>query len=456
MINGRYKILLEGKTMQKIEFNKDFLWGCATASYQVEGAIDEDGRKPSIWDTFCNKAGAILHGDDGSTAADQYHRYKEDVQLMSDLNFQAYRFSIAWPRIMPDGRGAVNQKGVQYYINLSKELHSKGLKVVATLYHWDLPQALQDEGGWAVRSTAYAFAEYAKVCFEELGPYVDQWITLNEPFCTAYLGYLYGEHAPGIKDQEQAIKAVHYLNLAHGLAVVEYHKLGLEAPIGTVLNPSLPRPASRKAYDEKAARYARAIFTDVFLLPLMGKGYPQEVTEDMHISFPVQTGDMELIAQPIDFIGINYYMERAVVFDESRLFLHREVPSWQRTTNQDWPIVPYGLLRVLKYFDQVTDGLPLYITENGCANDDVPINGRVHDSFRCDYIIEHLAACKQAIDEGVNLKGYFVWSFMDNFEWAWGYSRRFGIVYIDYETQQRIPKDSAYMMRDFIAGYCEF
>lgn len=442
--------------MQKIEFNKDFLWGCATASYQVEGAIDEDGRKPSIWDTFCSKEGAILQGDDGRIAADQYHRYKEDVQLMSDLNFQAYRFSIAWPRIIPDGRGAVNQKGLQYYINLSKELHSKGLKVVATLYHWDLPQALQDEGGWAVRSTAYAFAAYAKVCFEELGPYVDQWITLNEPFCSAYLGYLFGEHAPGIKDPEQAIKAVHHLNLAHGLAVSEYSKLGLEAPIGTVLNPSLPRPASRKADDEKAASYARAIFTDVFLLPLMGKGYPQEITEDMHINFPIQTGDMEIIGQPIDFIGINYYMERAVVLDESSPFLHREVPSWQRTTNQDWPIVPHGLLRILKYFNQVTGGLSLYITENGCANDDDVVDGRVHDHFRCDYINEHLRACKMALDEGVNLKGYFVWSLLDNFEWAWGYSRRFGIVYVDYETQQRIPKDSAYMMRDIIAGYCEF
>lgn len=442
--------------MQKIEFDKDFLWGCATASYQVEGAIDEDGRQPSIWDTFCKKDGAILHGDDGSIAADQYHRYKEDVQLMSELNFQAYRFSIAWPRVLPEGRGEVNQKGLAYYINLCKELHRKGIKVVATLYHWDLPQILQDEGGWAVRSTAYAFADYAKVCFEALGPYVDQWITLNEPFCAAYLGYLYGEHAPGIKNPQKAFQAVHYLNLAHGLAVKEYKKSGLRVPIGTTLNPSLPRPASRKAEDEKAALYARSIFTDVFLYPLVGKGYPKEVTEDMHISFPVLDGDMEIIAQPIDFIGINYYMERAVVLDESKPFLHREVPSWQRATNQDWPIVPYGLLRILKYFDQVTHGMTLYITENGCANDDVLVDGRVHDHFRCDYINEHLAACKKAIDEGVNLKGYFVWSFMDNFEWAWGYSRRFGIVYVDYETQERFPKDSAYMMRDIISGYCEY
>ena len=233
--------------MQKIEFDKDFLWGCATASYQVEGAIDEDGRQPSIWDTFCKKDGAILHGDDGSIAADQYHRYKEDVQLMSELNFQAYRFSIAWPRVLPEGRGEVNQKGLAYYINLSKELHRKGIKVVATLYHWDLPQILQDEGGWAVRSTAYAFADYAKVCFEALGPYVDQWITLNEPFCAAYLGYLYGEHAPGIKNPQKAFQAVHYLNLAHGLAVKEYKKRGLRVPIGTTLKPSLPMPASIKA-----------------------------------------------------------------------------------------------------------------------------------------------------------------------------------------------------------------
>lgn len=442
--------------MQRVEFNKDFLWGCATASYQVEGAVEEDGRKPSIWDTFCKKEGAVLNGDNGDVATDQYHKYKEDVSLMDELGFQAYRFSIAWPRIIPDGRGEINQAGVAYYKNLCDALHEKGMKAVATLYHWDLPQTLQDEGGWTNRDTAYAFAAYAKACFEQLGSHVDMWITLNEPFCSAYLGYLYGEHAPGHTDAREAFDAVHYLNLAHGLAVKEYRKIGLDKPIGITLNPVAPRPATRKKEDYHASELARAVNTDVFLHPLVRKGYPVLVTETLKISFPVQAGDMDIIAEPLDFIGINYYNEGAVVYDEKMPFKYRDVPVWQRTTDMKWPIVPYGLLRLLHYFDDETKGLPLYITENGCAAKDVVEEGRVHDLLRCDYLNQHFAICKQAIDEGVKLKGYFVWSFLDNFEWAFGYSKRFGIVYVDYKTQERIVKDSAYMMRDVISGYCEF
>lgn len=442
--------------MQRVEFNKDFLWGCATASYQVEGAVEEDGRKPSIWDTFCKKEGAVLNGDNGDVATDQYHKYKEDVSLMDELGFQAYRFSIAWPRIIPDGKGEINQAGVAYYKNLCDALHEKGMKAVATLYHWDLPQTLQDEGGWTNRDTAYAFAAYAKACFEQLGSHVDMWITLNEPFCSAYLGYLYGEHAPGHTDAREAFDAVHYLNLAHGLAVKEYRKIGLDKPIGITLNPVAPRPATRKKEDHHASELARAVNTDVFLHPLVRKGYPVLVTETLKISFPVQAGDMDIIAEPLDFIGINYYNEGAVVYDEKMPFKYRDVPVWQRTTDMKWPIVPYGLLRLLHYFDDETKGLPLYITENGCAAKDVVEEGRVHDLLRCDYLNQHFAICKQAIDEGVKLKGYFVWSFLDNFEWAFGYSKRFGIVYVDYKTQERIVKDSAYMMRDVISGYCEF
>ena len=442
--------------MQKVEFNKDFLWGCATASYQVEGAVKEDGRKPSIWDTFCKKEGAVLNGDNGDDATDQYHKYKEDISLMDELGFQAYRFSIAWPRIIPDGRGEINQAGVAYYKNLCDALHEKGMKAVATLYHWDLPQTLQDEGGWTNRDTAYAFAAYAKACFEQLGSHVDMWITLNEPFCSAYLGYLYGEHAPGHTDAREAFDAVHYLNLAHGLAVKEYRKIGLDKPIGITLNPVAPRPATRKKEDHHASELARAVNTDVFLHPLVRKGYPVLVTETLKISFPVQAGDMDIIAEPLDFIGINYYNEGAVVYDEKMPFKYRDVPVWQRTTDMKWPIVPYGLLRLLHYFDDETKGLPLYITENGCAAKDVVEEGRVHDLLRCDYLNQHFAICKQAIDEGVKLKGYFVWSFLDNFEWAFGYSKRFGIVYVDYKTQERIVKDSAYMIRDVISGYCEF
>ncbi|AEV28543.1 beta-galactosidase [Sphaerochaeta pleomorpha str. Grapes] len=442
--------------MQQVAFCDDFLWGCATASYQVEGAIKEDGRKPSIWDTFSKQEGAVLNGDDGAVAADQYHLYKQDVKLMSKLGFQAYRFSISWPRVIPDGVGEVNIPGLQYYIELSKELKLNNIKVVATLYHWDLPQSLQDKGGWANRDTSYAFAAYAKTCFTYLGEYVDQWITLNEPYCSAYLGYLQGIHAPGIKDLGQANKAVHHLNLAHGLAVAEYRKIGLSQPIGITLNPILPRPATRRDEDRKASEYARAFETDVFLLPLLGKGYPSLVTKDLGISYPVVDGDMDCIAQEIDFFGINYYQESAVSYDDTADRKYKNEPVWQPVTNMEWPVTPYGLLRILHYFDTVSNGMALYITENGCASDDVVENGRVHDLFRCQYLNKHLAICKQAIDESVNLKGYFVWSFIDNFEWAWGYSKRFGIVYDDYASQQRIPKDSAYLMRDVIAGYCEF
>lgn len=442
--------------MQKLQFDDDFLWGCATASYQVEGAIEEDGRVLSIWDTFTRTQGAIMGGDDGRFAADQYHRYKEDVALMAELGFQAYRFSIAWPRIITDLEGSINEAGIAYYIDLSKELHRHGIKSVATLYHWDLPQYLEDRGGWDNRETAYAFEHYATVLFEHLGPYVDMWITLNEPFCSAYLGYREGIHAPGIKDPKKAYRAVHHLNLAHGLAMGAYRKTELAAPIGTVLNPSIPRPATKRPEDRRAAEIARAFDTDIFLKPLFAQGYPDQLLDQFNITMPIEEGDMACIATPVDFIGINYYAEYAVTYDEGSPLHYAHVPVWQRTTNQGWPVVPYGLNRILTYFKKITDNIPLYITENGCASDDVLIDGRVHDHFRCDYINEHLSACSRAIEEGIHLKGYFAWSLLDNFEWAWGYSRRFGIVYVDYDTQKRYPKDSAYMMRDIINGYCEF
>ena len=442
--------------MQKLHFDDNFLWGCATASYQVEGAIAEDGRVPSIWDTFTGRQGAIMGGDDGRFAADQYHRYKEDVALMEELGFEAYRFSIAWPRIIVDEGGTVNPKGLQYYINLCKELHDAGIKSVATLYHWDLPQYLEDAGGWANRRTTEAFVHYAKVVFEHLGPHVDMWITLNEPWCSSYLGYREGIHAPGIQDAKKAFDSVHHLNLAHGLAMQEYRKTGCTAPIGTVLNPALPRPATKRKEDQRAAAIARGFDTDIFLKPLFGQGYPEELLKEFNIVLPVQDGDMDIIGQPLDFIGINYYAEYAVAYDEKSPLHYRNVPVWQRTTNQGWPVVPYGLNRILTYFKEVTGNIDLYITENGCAIDDELVDGRVHDHFRCDYINEHLAACKRAIDEGIHVKGYFAWSLLDNFEWAWGYSRRFGIVYVDYHTQKRYPKDSAYMLRDIIQGYCEF
>ena len=436
-----------------MDFPNDFLWGCATASYQVEGATEKDGRTPSIWDTFAKKPGAVEAGNDGSVACDQYHRYEEDVELIASLGFEAYRFSIAWPRIIPDGIGAVNPKGVDYYVRLCKALHAKGIKAVATIYHWDLPQSLQDAGGWPERRTAYAFAEYAKACFTELGPYVDQWITLNEPWCSSYLSYLYGEHAPGHQDMNEALRSVHHLNLAHGLAMAEYKKSGLTAPIGITLNPQNQRPATKRKEDVFAAELAKAINTDVFLHPLVGKGYPKVLKTELGIEFPVEKGDMELIAQKVDFIGINFYNENPVVYDKDAPFHFSHAPYWQTETDMGWPITPQGLARHLRYFHEETGGIPLYITENGCAAKDELVNGRCHDIDRCEYIREHLRICQDVITEGVNLKGYYVWSLLDNFEWAWGYAKRFGIVYVDYKTLKRYPKDSAYMLRDVIAGY---
>jgi beta-glucosidase len=440
--------------MQKLDFPPDFLWGTATASYQVEGAGHEGGRSESIWDTFARKPGAVYGGENGEVACDQYHRYKEDIALMAELGFTAYRFSLAWPRIIPGGTGTVNPQGIAYYRALCEELRKYGIRTCATIYHWDLPQSLQDKGGWTERSITEAFAEYAAVCFAELGDLVDQWITINEPYCVAYLGYHTGVHAPGIRDINQAVKAVHHVNLAHGLAVAAYRKTGLHAPIGITWNPSTPRPATARREDKNAAEIARAVETEVFVYPVLGKGYPDLVTKKLGLAFPLKDGDLETIAQKIDFIGVNYYAEYPVAFDKTEPFTYGVKPSWQDTTDMGWPIVPEGLARQLKWLGEITGGIPLYITENGYARQDyVEKDGRVHDRERIDYLRQHLGVCSDLLKEGINLKGYFAWSFMDNFEWAWGYSKRFGIVHVDYTTQKRTPKDSAYFFRDLIAGY---
>jgi beta-glucosidase len=443
--------------MPKLDFPDDFLWGTATASYQVEGAGHEDGRTECIWDVFSRKPGAVYGGENGEIACDQYHRYKEDIALMAELGFKSYRFSIAWPRIIPGGTGKVNPQGVAYYRSLCEELHKHGIEACATIYHWDLPQVLQDQGGWADRSVTAAFEAYARVCFAELGAYVDQWITINEPYCVAYLGYYAGVHAPGIRDLGQAAKAVHHINLAHGLAVKAYRETGIKAPIGITWNPSTPRPATGRPADKQAALAARALETEVFMFPVLGKGYPETVSRDLGLSFPVEPGDLEIIAGKIDFIGVNYYNEGAVGYDETAPFKYGGRPAWQECSDMGWPTVPQGLKRQLRWIGEVSGGLPLYITENGYARQDVvESDGRVHDRERIDYIRRHLEVCRDLIKEGLNLKGYYAWSFMDNFEWAYGYTKRFGIVHVDYATQKRTPKDSAYFFRDLMAGYGEW
>jgi len=448
--------------MERLEFPKDFLWGTSTASYQVEGGSREGGRGECIWDIFARKPGAVYAGENGDVACDQYHRYEEDVALMAELGFTSYRFSVAWPRIIPEGRGKVNPEGIAYYRKLCEELHKHKIQTCVTLYHWDLPQKLEDEGGWTNRSVLSAFEEFVKVCYKELGDLVDMWITLNEPFCVAQLGYLHGVHAPGIKDQQKTLSVIHYLNLAHGIAVKEYRKTGLKAPIGITWNPNTPRPATLKEEDKKAADMLRALSTEVFMFPCLGKGYPSLLKQAGYV-FPIQEGDLEIIAQPIDFIGVNYYDESAVENDDKGLLKFAPKPSWQDTTAMGWCYTPGGLERQLLWITEISKGafgkkeIPIYITENGCACDDlVAPDGRVHDKDRIKYLQQHLQVCADVIKKGVPLKGYYVWSLLDNFEWAWGYTKRFGIIHIDFKTLKRTPKDSAFFLRDTIAGYGEW
>jgi beta-glucosidase len=447
--------------MKRRAFPEDFLWGVATASYQVEGAADADGRGPSIWDTFSRTPGAVLHGHTGDVSVDQYHRYPEDIALMTELGVDAYRFSIAWPRVQPEGRGSFNEGGFDYYKRLVDALHAAGLKATATLYHWDLPQSLEDAGGWPARDTAERFAEYSRETFRRLGDHVDRWITLNEPWCSAVLGYGEGVHAPGRRDRSAAWAAGHHLLLAHGLAVAAYRaERGSGervAPIGITNNFETPRAATRRPEDSAAADRAADMRTRFFLDPLLGRGYPARhfAAYPEETPPPVLAGDLEKIAAPIDFLGLNFYHEPVVAADRSHPEGYREVMSHHERTAMDWPITPRGLYRHLRWIWQHTEGrYPLYITENGCAMpDELTDEGtRCHDPRRIAYLREHFAAALDAIEEGVGLKGYFVWSLIDNFEWAWGYARRFGIVYADYVNQRRIPKHSFHYFREVISG----
>ena len=438
-----------------------FLFGAATASYQVEGAGSEDGRTPCIWDDFAKVPGAVFQGQDGSVAADQYHRYKEDIKLMAGLGFQAYRFSVSWSRVLPNGKEKVNPKGIEYYKNLCKELHKYGMKACCTIYHWDMPSEIQKEGGWANRDTAYKLAYLAKVLFSELGDLVDMWITINEAMCITHLGYLLGVHAPGIKDEKQFVNSVHHVNLAHGLIVSEYRKTGLKAPIGITHNLEFPRPATRSEKDKLAAEHHTAVRSGIYMDPLFKKSYPKYTTDELKWQYPIEKGDMDIIGQKIDFLGINYYSEHVVRWSDDKLFNEEMAERWEeKTSGIGWPITPHGLLRLLKWAAaQTNNEIPIYITENGAACDDRleedPITKvqSVHDEQRIRYLSEHLNICAEAIKQGVPLKGYFCWSFIDNYEWTHGYTKRFGIVYCDYDTQKRIPKDSAYFMRDIMTGY---
>ncbi|MFP4353548.1 MAG: GH1 family beta-glucosidase [Phycisphaerae bacterium] len=441
--------------MSYLQFPENFLWGVATASYQVEGATHEDGRGESIWDTFCRIPGKVYAGNNGDVAVDQYHRYAEDVELMRRMSAGAYRFSIAWPRIFPEGTGPQNPKGFDYYHRLIDALLEAGIKPAATLYHWDLPQKLQDKGGWPERDTAKAFADYAQVCFDELGDKVDFWITLNEPKVSSVGGYLQGWHAPGICDGKLFSRAVHHLNLGHGLAVQAYRATGQRGQIGATLDMQHCRPATDRPEDIEAADAAFDRSVRVHGGPIMGKGYPQRYLDKWPDQpFPIENGDMETIASRTDFLGLNYYFQQAFEHNPDTIDGYRLAGNYEPTTHMGWPIVPRGLFEQLRWIDTEYDHPTIYITENGCACPDEPnaAGDRVHDPRRVEYLRDHFRAACDAIAAGVDLRGYFVWSFIDNFEWAWGYSRRFGIVYCDYMTLKRIPKDSYYFCRDVFSG----
>lgn len=436
--------------MAEGHFPSGFLWGVATAAYQIEGAAFEDGRGESIWDRFSHTPGKTHGGDTGDVACDHYHRYQADVREMAKLGVKAYRFSVAWPRIFPEGRGSPNAQGLDFYRRLVDELVRYHIVPVVTLYHWDLPQALQDRGGWPNRDTAYRFADYAALMFDRLGEAVEYWITHNEPFVVSILGHVTGEHAPGLQDPVAAFKAAHHLLLSHGLALQAFREGGRRrGKIGITLNLSPVHPHSDSAEDAAAARRVDGLLNRWFLDPIFRGSYPADMVEHFGrlLSLPeAREDDVRLIGQPIDFLGVNYYTRQLVRFDPGEFFMQmRQLEVDAPKTGMGWEIYPAGLGELLRRLHREYTKGPILITENGAAfSDTVSPDGAVHDPERIAYLRDHLLEVSRVIAEGVPVQGYFVWSLMDNFEWAYGYSKRFGILYVDYPTQQRIWKESAH------------
>jgi beta-glucosidase len=449
-------------------FPPGFRWGAATSAYQIEGAASEDGRGPSIWDTFAAIPGTVAAGDTGAVAADHYHRWPKDLRLLADLGVDSYRFSVSWSRIQPDGKGRVEPRGLGFYRALVESLRDNGIEPFLTLYHWDLPQGLEDEGGWRSRDTAHRFADYAAIVHEALGDTVKHWTTLNEPYCSAIVGYGEGRHAPGAKEGHGALAAVHHLLLGHGLAV---RAMRDNAPpdheFGIVLNQSPAVPVTDSQSDVDAARRQDLLLRRQFTDPLFAGRYPSDSVETFgalsDFSFR-HDGDLETISQPLDYLGVNYYY-RLHVADAP----HREPDPARRTahdigvdttrlpdvprTGMGWPVEPAGLTQALTTLHREYPGLPpMYVTENGCVYPDVvDAHGSFTDHERISFLRDHLDAARQAIEEGVDLRGYFCWSLLDNFEWAHGYKHRFGLVHVDYATQRRTPRASYHWYRDFVA-----
>jgi beta-glucosidase len=433
-------------------FPRDFAWGAATAAYQIEGATDVDGRGESIWDRFCRTPGKVANGDTGDRACDHYRRWPEDLDLMASLGLRAYRFSIAWPRIQPDGRGPANPKGLDFYKRLVEGMLARGISPLATLYHWDLPQRLQDDGGWASREVVDRFVDYSQLVFEALGDLVDSWITHNEPWVTAFLGYGLGIKAPGLADWRTALAAAHHVLLSHGRATRVFREHGGEGEIGITLDLThvSGEPAAVRRLDGHRNRW--------FLDPVLRGGYPPDIVDLYEervgpLDF-IRPGDLDEIAAPIDFLGVNFYQPAFARSSPDGPLMVAEVPWAGPRTAMGWTVDPSSLTEVLLRVRRDYGDRPLVITENGASYDDPPANGPVvEDPERVAYLRDHIAAVEQAVDAGVDVRGYYVWSLLDNFEWEQGYARRFGIVAVDFDDQSRTPKRSALWYRDLIARH---
>lgn len=438
-------------------FPDGFLWGTATAAYQIEGAMTEDGKGESIWDRFAHTPGTIERGETGDVAVDHYHRWPEDLDLMARLNLNSYRFSIAWPRILPDGYGRVNEAGLDFYSRLVDGMLARGIEPFLTLYHWDLPQALQDKGGWASRDTAKAFGDLAAVVARRLGDRVTHWVTQNEPGVTTVLGHVTGEHAPGKRAPELILPVSHHLLLSHGLAT---QAIRAESPrpasVGITLNLGVIEPASDREDDEMAARLFEGVWQDWYLNALYQKRYPEEVLAILQMLGGsvdvIQPGDMEIIATPTDFLGLNYYTRMIFRAGSDATALPEIVTPGGPLTVMNWEVYPQGLRDLLIMLHETYKPGAIYVTENGAAYPDMlDEQGEVVDPDRRRYLERHFLAAREAIQAGVPLKGFFVWSLTDNFEWAKGYEPRFGVVYVDFPTQRRIVKASGHFLAEVAA-----
>jgi beta-glucosidase len=435
----------------------DFLWGAATSAFQIEGSPAADGRLPSIWDDFGRTPGAIEGADTGDVACDSYRRWPEDLALLRSLGVTSYRFSVAWPRIQPTGRGAANVAGLDYYDHLVDDLLEAGIRPFTTLYHWDLPSALQHLGGWTSRETASRFAEYAALVAGRLGDRVSDWVTLNEPLCSAWIGHLEGRMAPGVRDLRSAVHASHHLLLGHGLAVQALRSVAATTPsIGIVNNLSPCEPATSTPEDIAAAKRADGHTNRWWLDPIAGRGYPTDMVELYGIDIPASAGDMETIAAPLDFLGVNYYFRQVIAADPTVATLgFRQVPvEGAVTTALGWEVHPDGLAETLLRLTHEYDAQALYVTESGSAWDDEPdADGFVADHERAAYLVGHVDAVADAVAQGAPVRGYFAWSLLDNFEWAYGYWPRFGLASVDYTTQRRTMKLSGRTYAGLIAEH---